>query len=354
MIMFFLKLTQLLRNQPVCREKKVTGKKVTQVLKGIENDPADWIGVYGKVALTGQSVEFENFSEGEESGLRFQPIVRRKGILPPFFEDITERKKAELAVKRQASLIDLSPNAIIVRALDGTIKFWSVGAEKLYGYSKQEALGRTTHDLLQTKFPIPLSEIIMELKNFKSWKGELYHLGKQGTQIVVQSSWLFEKAEPEEDSILESNTDITERKKIEEALIKLKEELEERVGNRTHRFQLNVSASITSLKPFHHTLYFSTEITAWCLQTKFSVRPSAKTTADAVRNTSLAKIMSARTARPIRSIRKIRHSTGTGQDPMVTIMTSTTSRSRKLMAHADLGEWELTLLTQKRRSEKAT
>ena len=71
------------------------------------------------------------------------------------FRDITERKKNEDAIQRQASLIDLSPDAIIVRALDGTITFWSKGAEKLYGWTKKEVIGKSTHALFETKFPEP-------------------------------------------------------------------------------------------------------------------------------------------------------------------------------------------------------
>ena len=72
------------------------------------------------------------------------------------FRDITERKKNEDDLQRQAALIDLSPDAIIVRALDGTITFWSKGAEKLYGWTKKEAIGKKTHALFKTKFPEPI------------------------------------------------------------------------------------------------------------------------------------------------------------------------------------------------------
>ena len=67
------------------------------------------------------------------------------------FRDITERKKAEEAITRQAELIDLSPDAIIVRKLDGTITFWSEGAEKLYGWTKDEAIGQDINKLLKTE-----------------------------------------------------------------------------------------------------------------------------------------------------------------------------------------------------------
>jgi len=72
------------------------------------------------------------------------------------FTDITEHKKAEDSLAMQAELIDLSPDAIIVRKLDGTITFWSKGAEKLYGLSKNEAIGKDINKLLKTEFQQPL------------------------------------------------------------------------------------------------------------------------------------------------------------------------------------------------------
>ena len=69
-------------------------------------------------------------------------------------EDVSERKKAEEALRRQANLIDLSPDAILVRAIDGTITFWSKALKKLYGFSVNEAQGQVAHKLLKTQFPM--------------------------------------------------------------------------------------------------------------------------------------------------------------------------------------------------------
>jgi PAS domain S-box-containing protein len=63
-----------------------------------------------------------------------------------------EREKAAETLRKQAALIDLSPDAIIVRELEGKVTFWSTGAEKLYGWTKEEALGEQTHSLVRTKF----------------------------------------------------------------------------------------------------------------------------------------------------------------------------------------------------------
>ena len=138
------------------------------------------------------------------------------------FRDITERKITEAAIQRQAELIDLSPDAIIVKTLDGNITFWSKGAEKLYGWTEDEAIGQTTDGLFKTRYSQPLEKIISELKTSGHWSGELLHTTKNGQELTVQSWWLVEKTEEGEiTSILESNVDLTERKKAEKEIARL-------------------------------------------------------------------------------------------------------------------------------------
>ena len=133
--------------------------------------------------------------------------------------NITERKKAEEYLQKQAELIDLSPDAIIVKKLDDTITFWSKGAEKLYGWTKEEAIGQRTSSLFRTKSSEALKDIILKLKQTGNWSGELTHYTKGGKELVVQSWWM---GKPDEQGkikeILESNIDITERKRIQTKL----------------------------------------------------------------------------------------------------------------------------------------
>ncbi len=133
-----------------------------------------------------------------------------------------EKERAEEQIHRQAQLIDLSPDAIIVRNFNGKITSWSKGAEKLYGWTKEEAIGKTTHDLFKTKFPKHFEDIIKELNAKKRWTGELVHTTKSGKEVTVQSWWLAERTESGEiKSILESNVDLTERKKAEREIARL-------------------------------------------------------------------------------------------------------------------------------------
>jgi PAS domain S-box-containing protein len=160
------------------------------------------------------------------------PIVDKVGKISGvvlIFREITERRKAEEAIKRQASLIDLSPDAIIVWNHDGIITFWSEGAEKLYGWSKEEAVGQHIHELLETEYrQFQLKEIEDQLKLEGKWSGELIHTTKKGEKVAVQSFMLRKMgAHGQIAEIFESNIDVTDRNrmqtKLEESAIQLEE-----------------------------------------------------------------------------------------------------------------------------------
>ena len=98
--------------------------------------------------------------------------------------------------------------------LDGPIEFWNAGAERLYGFTQNEAVGRSSHALLQTKFPVDFAELCSQLRDGKSWLGELRHTRKDGSEVVVESRMqLFG-----DNTVLEANRDITARIEIERAL----------------------------------------------------------------------------------------------------------------------------------------
>jgi PAS domain S-box-containing protein len=168
-------------------------------------------------ALTMYSTEPDSCSEDEVKLLTELASDFAHGITTLHLRSENERAEAE--IRKQATLIDLSPDAIIVRKLDGTITFWSKGAEKLYGWTREEAIGQNNHKLLKTKFAEPYESVIAELKRTGKWSGELIHTAKTGRQVTVQSWWqpkLDQQGEIVE--LLESNVDITERKKSEETL----------------------------------------------------------------------------------------------------------------------------------------
>ena len=140
--------------------------------------------------------------------------------------EVAERKRGEEALRETANLLDLTHDTVFVRDNNDVITFWNHGAEKLYGWTKDEAVGQVSHHLMQTIFTAPLEEITAELNSTGRWEGELIHTRRDGTQVVATSRWalqLNERGKPI--AVLETNNDITERKRAEEALDKAQAEL---------------------------------------------------------------------------------------------------------------------------------
>ena len=133
--------------------------------------------------------------------------------------DITERKQAERALSEQARLLDLSNDAIFVRDAGDHVTYWNKAATELYGFTREEALGRVTHELLQTQFPADLGMINKQLHRDERWNGELVHIRKDGAKVIVTSRWALDrKADGTAVRILETNSDITQQKRTEKAL----------------------------------------------------------------------------------------------------------------------------------------
>jgi PAS domain S-box-containing protein len=146
---------------------------------------------------------------------------------------VTERTFALEAQARtlqdQASLLDLAHDSIFVRDMTGAVRFWNRGAEETYGWTKEEALGKVTHTLLQTQFPWPLEKIEEDLLEHGHWEGELIHTRRNGSRIIVASRWALQRAaDGTPCGILEINRDFTLRKKSEEEIQKLNRDLEHR------------------------------------------------------------------------------------------------------------------------------
>lgn len=142
-------------------------------------------------------------------------------------EDVTERRRIEGELQRRAALIDLSPDGIFVRTLDGTITFWSRGAEYVYGWTREEAMGKKSSELLKKQFPQPMEEINQQLRKTGFWSGDVIESTKDNRQIVVQSRWRAQyDSQGNVSEIMESNVDITQRKHAEDELSNQKQRAE--------------------------------------------------------------------------------------------------------------------------------
>jgi PAS domain S-box-containing protein len=134
-------------------------------------------------------------------------------------EDIRKRKELEKRLTNQAQILDLANDTIFVRNLDDKIIYWNQGAQRVYGWSKEEVMGRVTHDFLGTTFPQPLEEIQAQLWREGHWEGELIHTRRDGAVLNVVSRWTLQRDDQGNPaSIIEMNFDITERKKMERDL----------------------------------------------------------------------------------------------------------------------------------------
>lgn len=129
-------------------------------------------------------------------------------------------------LQEQARALDLAH--IFIRDLDDRIIFWNTGAQALYGWTKEEVLGRVSHEVTQTVFPEPLADIKARVFSTGEWEGELTHVRRDGTRVIVASHWVLHRDETGQPvAFLEVNNDITERKRIEherEELLKREQE----------------------------------------------------------------------------------------------------------------------------------
>jgi PAS domain S-box-containing protein len=123
-------------------------------------------------------------------------------------------ERAPERAERLASLVTLASEPMLAWRLDGPIEFWNAGAERLYGYGPDEAVGRDSHGLLQTRFPAGLNDLLSQLQDTRQWSGELRHVCKDGREVTVDSRMQLLG----DGTVLEVNRDVTAHKQIEAAL----------------------------------------------------------------------------------------------------------------------------------------
>jgi PAS domain S-box-containing protein len=124
------------------------------------------------------------------------------------------------AVRKQAQLLDLTHDTVFLRDRQNVIRYWNRAASDTYGFSADEAVGRTVDELLKPRYPQPLAQLRDELGRSGRWEGEIVHVRRDGTEILVASRWAVQRGpDGEIESILETNNDITERRRLEASLL---------------------------------------------------------------------------------------------------------------------------------------
>ena len=173
-----------------------------------------------EIAATGACAAYEK-EFIRKDGVRIPVLIGGAGFEDnpeegvAFMLDLTERKCAAEQIAEQAKLLDEAQDAIIVRDLEGKVIFWNKGAERLYGWTRQEVLGLNVSNLL-FRNPKRFEEVSALTINQGKWSGELQHLARDKREITVEARWTLirdDKGRPK--SVLAINTDVTEKKKIE-------------------------------------------------------------------------------------------------------------------------------------------
>ncbi|MCL3862978.1 PAS domain S-box protein [Actinotalea sp. K2] len=129
--------------------------------------------------------------------------------------DIEELKRAEARVEAQARLLDQAQDAILVHDLEHRILYWNPSAERIHGWTADEAVGRSLADLICPD-PVPVRDAMDVLRRKGEWSGELHTVDRSGATLVMEARWtLLRRPDGTPRAVLAVNTDVTERKRIE-------------------------------------------------------------------------------------------------------------------------------------------
>jgi len=195
---------------------EVVGKPITVLAwPGYEDDMRELVRRIGADEVIERYETLRRHKDGRRLviALTLSPIRDGSGKLigiSKIARDITQQKEREELARRQAQLLDQAYEPILVRDPRNRIVYWNKGAERFYGWTAAEAMGRISHELLQTTFPEPQEEIVRELERQGHWEGELFHRTRGGKRVKVLSRWIRELGVAES-HVLETNIDMSER-----------------------------------------------------------------------------------------------------------------------------------------------
>ena len=157
---------------------------------------------------------------------------RNTALMAELADRLRAQEQSEARLRELIATLDLA--AIMVRDVDGTIRFWSRGCERLYGWTADEAVGRTSHELLRTEYPVPRAELEETLLREGEWRGDLRHVRRDGTFLVAAAHKVLRRDEVEGRTVvMESLADVTALRQAQAELQSLNETLEARIEART-------------------------------------------------------------------------------------------------------------------------
>ena len=186
-----------------CISKSPERQKLTAEFRIFHND--------GKIDFPAEMTvaQTEGTSEQKRPSLRW------------LFRDISDRLKTQQKICEQAALLDITTDAILVRDLQNQILYWNKGAENVYGWRAEEAIGKNTWELLSPEASPQLAVALQTVVEDGSWVGELRKVTRRGQKIIINSRWtLMYDAAGSPQSIMTVDTDITAKKQLELELLR--------------------------------------------------------------------------------------------------------------------------------------
>jgi PAS domain S-box-containing protein len=200
------------------KRAQAISKTVREIFPQIESY---WIDTYGKVALSGVPVRFENYLLALDKYFEVVAFSPKRGQFAAVFTDITERRLAEGRLREQADIINRAQDAIIILNFENQrITFWNSGAERLYGWSADDATGRSICELI-FQDPKDCEGLLEVLASAGEFHGEIKQVAKDGREIIAQSrATLIRNPDGTAPSGLLINTDVTGQKKLETQLLR--------------------------------------------------------------------------------------------------------------------------------------
>jgi two-component system, cell cycle sensor histidine kinase and response regulator CckA len=215
-----------LRIRYLNREAERLTKRTLQEIQGLDllvafpgSEGSMFDKEYRRALTEMRTVHFEEYYAPLEAWFEITAYPTTDG-LAVYFRDVTERRAQNRQLAMQAALLDKAQDAILVRALDDTIIFWNKGAERLYGWTSAEALGRNAHELINDASDEFLAAR-NELLERGEWIGTLRQVARDGRRVVAECRWtLVRNDDGQPESVLAINTDVTDRRSLEQQFLR--------------------------------------------------------------------------------------------------------------------------------------
>ncbi|MBM4162427.1 MAG: PAS domain S-box protein [Ignavibacteria bacterium] len=207
---------------------EVVGLATPRILKS-GTMPGESYKTFWEAILSKKLVQAELINTTKDGRLRtidssVSPILDDQSEIAGFLaiqRDVTDQRRAEERMREQAALLDITQDAVIVRTMNDEILFWNKGAERIYGWSAEEAIGRNALEILYKHIPKQLEEANKSVLHSGEWSGELSQIRRDQNEVIVESRWtLIRDKNGLPVSKLTVNTDVTSKKRLEKQFLR--------------------------------------------------------------------------------------------------------------------------------------